>query len=60
MSMKAKSGRRLARRCGGWGTSEYLVVLFFGMLAVWEVGQFVLARIREHHLEFSWALMVPF
>jgi hypothetical protein len=43
----------------GWGTSEYLAVLM-GLMVVWEGAQAVLALMREHHNEFSWALMIPF
>jgi hypothetical protein len=43
----------------GWGTSEYLAVLM-GLMVVWEGAQAVLALVREHHNEFSWALMIPF
>jgi hypothetical protein len=58
-SMKAKTGRLLARRCGGWGSAEYIVVLA-GLMVTWRGAQVVLALIREHHREFSWALMLPF
>jgi hypothetical protein len=44
---------------GGWGASEYLAILL-GLLAVWTGADAVLAFVREHHDEFSWALMVPF
>ena len=40
-------------------TAEYLAVLL-GLIVVWQGAQFVLALIREHHDEFSWALMIPF
>lgn len=46
------------RQCG-WATSEYLAVLM-GLMVVWEGAQAVLALVREHHAEFSWALMIPF
>jgi hypothetical protein len=46
-------------RHGGWGISEYLAVLM-GLMVVWEGAQAVLALLREHHNEFSWALMIPF
>jgi hypothetical protein len=48
-----------ARRCGGWGAAEYLVVLA-GLMVIWRGAQLVLRLIREHHTEFSWALMLPF
>lgn len=59
MIMRTKTGRRLARRCGGWGTTEYLVVLAV-FVAMLEGSDEILELIREHHQEFSWALMVPF
>ena len=43
----------------GWGTSEYLSVLL-GLIVVWQGAQAVLTLLREHHDEFSWALMIPF
>jgi hypothetical protein len=58
-SKQVRSGRPLARRCGGWGTAEYLVVLA-GLMGIWRGAQVALTLIREHHQEFSWALMVPF
>ena len=59
MTIGTKTGRRLARHCGGWGTSEYLVVLVVVVLML-RGSDRVLELIREHHQEFSWALMVPF
>lgn len=47
------------RRQRGWGATEYLAVLL-GLLAAWRGAQAVLALVREHHDEFSWALMIPF
>lgn len=43
----------------GWGTAEYLAILT-GLVVVWRGGQVVLQLLREHHDEFSWALMIPF
>lgn len=43
----------------GWGATEYLSVLV-GLMVVWRGAQAALAFIREHHDEFSWALMIPF
>ena len=43
----------------GWGATEYIGVLA-GLMAVWNISQTVLALIREHHDEFSWALTMPF
>lgn len=43
----------------GWGTSEYLAVLL-GLIVVWQGAQALLTLLREHHDEFSWALMIPF
>lgn len=43
----------------GWSTSEYLSVLV-GLMVVWRGAHAVLNFIREHHDEFSWALMIPF
>jgi hypothetical protein len=51
--------RTIARWTKGWSTAEYLAVLL-GLIVVWQGAQFVLALIREHHDEFSWALMIPF
>ena len=52
---------RLQRRSRqhGWGASEYLSVLV-GLMVVWWGAQQVLARVQEHHDEFTWALMLPF
>jgi hypothetical protein len=47
------------RRQAGWGAAEYLAVLL-GLMIVWNIAQVVLTRMREHHDEFSWALMIPF
>ena len=59
-SMKARfAGRSLARPCGGWGTTEYIAVMF-GMMGVWYGTIRGLELIREHHEEFSWALAVPY
>lgn len=43
----------------GWGASEYLAILL-GLLAVWTGAEAILEFVREHHDEFSWALMIPF
>jgi hypothetical protein len=43
----------------GWAASEYLAVLM-GLAVVWQGAQALLALLREHHREFSWALMIPF
>lgn len=43
----------------GWGTAEYLAILV-GLMVVWRGAQVVLELLREHHDEFSWALMIPF
>lgn len=43
----------------GWATSEYLAVLL-GLVVVWRGAQTLLQLVREHHEEFSWALMIPF
>ena len=43
----------------GWGTVEYLAVLL-GLMVMWRGAQAVLTLVREHHDEFSWALMMPF
>ena len=43
----------------GWGTAEYLATLV-GLMVVWRGVQAVLELLREHHDEFSWALMIPF
>lgn len=58
--MIATQGGRL-HRCrlqAGWGTSEYLAVLL-GLIMAWQGAQAVLTLLREHHDEFSWALMIP-
>ena len=47
------------RSQAGWGTTEYLAVLL-GLMIVWRGAQAVMALVREHHDEFSWALMIPF
>jgi hypothetical protein len=47
------------RMLRGWSSTEYLAVLL-GLLVVWRGAQAVLALVREHHHEFSWALMIPF
>lgn len=47
------------RRQGGWGLTEYISVLL-GLIAVWNISQAILALVREHHDEFSWALTIPF
>jgi hypothetical protein len=54
-----KQRLKAVRRAQGWSTAEYLAVLL-GLVVVWQGAQFVLALIREHHDEFSWALMIPF
>ena len=51
--------RRLRKHQHGWGASEYLSVML-GLMVVWRGAQAVLALVREHHDEFSWALMIPF
>jgi hypothetical protein len=43
----------------GWGTAEYLAILA-GLMVVWRGAQVALELLREHHDEFSWALMIPF
>ena len=43
----------------GWGTAEYLAILV-GLMVVWRGAQLALELLREHHDEFSWALMIPF
>ena len=58
--LKVRSRKPLARRCGGWGAAEYLVVLVVLLLGLWEGAPALLNLIREHYREFSWALMVPF
>jgi len=54
-----KQRLKAVRRARGWSTAEYLAVLL-GLVVIWQGAQFVLALIREHHDEFSWALMIPF
>lgn len=39
--------------------SEYLAVLL-GLIVVWRGAQVALNLLREHHDEFSRALMIPF
>jgi hypothetical protein len=46
-------------RIGGWAATEYIAVLL-GLMVVWKIGEMVLTLVREHHDEFSWALMMPF
>lgn len=43
----------------GWGASEYLAILV-GLMTVWQGTQALLALVKQHHDEFSWALMMPF
>ena len=50
---------KLGNRQRGWGATEYLAVLL-SLMVIWNTGQAVLTLIREHHDEFSWALMIPF
>lgn len=49
---------KLGRHQRGWGATEYLAVLL-GLMVVWNLSQATLALMREHHDEFSWALMIP-
>jgi hypothetical protein len=49
----------LAKRCAGSAIGEYLAVLL-GLIVVWQGAQAALNLLREHHDEFSWALMIPF
>ena len=46
-------------RCAGSAITEYLAVLL-GLIVVWRSAQLALSLLREHHDEFSWALMIPF
>lgn len=55
--MKPQSVERM--RQGGWAATEYIAVMI-GLMVVWRGAQAVLALAREHHDEFSWALMIPF
>lgn len=48
-----------AKPCAGSAISEYLAVLV-GLIVVWRGAQMALNLLREHHEEFSWALMIPF
>lgn len=57
--MSARNWEPLAKRIGGWGTTEYVAVLL-GLAAVWRGGQALLTLIREHHDEFAWAMTMPF
>jgi|HigsolmetaAR204D_1030405.scaffolds.fasta_scaffold02371_6 hypothetical protein len=50
---------RAWRRQSGWGATEYLAVLL-GLMVVWRGGGAMLELLREHHEEFTWALMLPF
>lgn len=50
---------RTRKQQRGWGATEYIAVLL-GLMVVWNISQTVLTLIREHHDEFSWALMMPF
>lgn len=50
---------RWRRQQCGWGTAEYLAILA-GLMVVWRGAQAALELLREHHDEFSWALMIPF
>lgn len=43
----------------GWGATEYIAILL-GLMVVWNISQTMLTLIREHHDEFSWALVMPF
>lgn len=43
----------------GSATTEYLAVLL-GLIVVWQGAQLTLNFLREHHDDFSWALMIPF
>jgi hypothetical protein len=56
---RAACSRSPPARQGGWGASEYLSVLV-GLMVVWWGAQEVLTLTREHHDEFTWALMMPF
>ena len=47
------------RTCRGSAVTEYLAVLL-GLIVVWQGAQLALNFLREHHDEFSWALMIPF
>lgn len=49
---------RLGKYQRGWGATEYIAVLL-SMMVVWNISQAILTLIREHHDEFSWALMMP-
>lgn len=51
--------RSNARACRGSAINEYLAVLL-GLIVVWQGARVVLNLLREHHDEFSWALMIPF
>ena len=47
------------QRQRGWGATEYIAILL-SLMVVWKISQTMLSLIREHHDEFSWALMMPF
>ena len=47
------------RRCRGSAITEYVAALL-GLIVVWQGAQLALNLLREHHDEFSWALMIPF
>jgi hypothetical protein len=49
----------ITSRCAGSAITEYLAVLL-GLIVVWRSAQLALSLLREHHDEFSWALMIPF
>ena len=58
--MKVSAGRSPGWRCRGWGAAEYVLLMFFATIAFLRGLQFALQMIREHHQEFSWALLLPF
>ena len=47
------------QRQRGWGATEYIAILL-SLTVVWNISQAMLTLIREHHDEFSWALVMPF
>ncbi len=47
------------RNSKGSAITEYLAVLL-GLIVVWQGAQLTLNFLREHHDDFSWALMIPF
>jgi hypothetical protein len=56
--MRARLSIRSKLHQNGWSTTEYLAVLL-GLMSVWSGAQAVLMLARQHHDEFSWALMIP-